>query len=95
MKGVPVRIESYRRGPALRVILDGVELLGFEGEYLSTVLMANGKMAWRRSLIRGERRGLFCGIGICFECLVQVEGRGIVRACQVRAFDGMRVRTDV
>lgn len=93
MTGGPVRIEHIRRGAPLRLTVDGVETTGFEGEHLSTVLMASGRIAWRQSPMRKEPRGLFCGIGICFECLVEVEGQGIVRACQTTARDGMRLRT--
>ena len=39
----------------------------------------------------GERRGLFCGMGVCQECRVHVEGRGDVRACMTGVEDSMRV----
>jgi predicted molibdopterin-dependent oxidoreductase YjgC len=38
-------------------------------------------------------RGLFCGMGLCFDCLVTVDGRGDVRACITPVRDGMRVVT--
>jgi hypothetical protein len=41
----------------------------------------------------GGARGLYCGIGVCFECVVDVEGVGRVRSCLQRAEPGMRVRT--
>ena len=41
----------------------------------------------------GEPRGLFCGMGICFDCLVTIDGRADVRACMTRVRDGMRVET--
>ena len=37
--------------------------------------------------------GLFCGIGICFDCLVIVDGKPNRRACLELAADGMQVRT--
>jgi 2Fe-2S iron-sulfur cluster binding domain len=40
----------------------------------------------------GAARGLYCGIGVCFECAVHVEGVGRVRSCVHRAEPGMRVR---
>jgi hypothetical protein len=40
----------------------------------------------------GGARGLYCGIGVCFECVVDVEGIGRVRSCLQRAEPGMRVR---
>jgi hypothetical protein len=38
-------------------------------------------------------RGLFCGMGVCFDCLVTVDGRSGVRACITAASEGMTVET--
>jgi 2Fe-2S iron-sulfur cluster binding domain len=40
----------------------------------------------------GDARGLYCGIGVCFECVVDVDGVGRVRSGVQRAEPGMRVR---
>jgi sarcosine oxidase subunit alpha len=48
---------------------------------------------FRRS-VRGEARGPLCGMGICFECRVTVNGEPHVRACLVCCAEGMEVRTD-
>ena len=42
----------------------------------------------------GERRAPLCGMGVCFECRVSIDGEGPLRACLVPARDGMQVRTD-
>jgi len=39
----------------------------------------------------GQTFGLFCGIGACQGCLVEIEGRGVVEACLTAPQDGMRV----
>lgn len=44
-------------------------------------------------LERGEWPGLYCGIGVCQQCLVHVEGRGVVRACVTPYEPGMVIRT--
>ena len=93
MTGSPARVESVRRGMPVRFEVDGVEIESFEGERVSTALLASGRMAWRQSLKLGEPRGLFCGIGICYDCLIEIEGQGITRACQTRVCQGMRART--
>ena len=46
----------------------------------------------RRS-VSGEPRGALCGMGVCFECRVQVGDRKLVRACLVPCEDGMEIRT--
>ena len=47
----------------------------------------------RRS-VSGEPRGPLCGMGICFECRVTINGREHCRSCQVVCQPGMDVRTN-
>lgn len=48
---------------------------------------------FRRS-VQGQARAAFCGMGICFECRVRIDGVAQQRACMVMVRDGMRVTTD-
>jgi sarcosine oxidase subunit alpha len=48
---------------------------------------------FRRSLL-GEPRAPLCGMGVCFECRVAIDGVAHVRSCMTPAFDGMQVQTD-
>lgn len=80
-----------RRGRPIRLRVNEVELRAFDGETLAAVLMAAGVLHLRDSP-RGGARGAFCFMGVCQECLVQVDG--IVRqSCLVAVADGMRVAT--
>ena len=63
------------------------------GQTIAGVLLATGRSAWRRTSRASAPRGLFCGIGVCFDCLVTVNGDPDVRACQRRASDGDVVET--
>ena len=46
-----------------------------------------------RTSVSGEPRGPLCGMGICFECRVAINGRPHSRSCQIVCEDGMEVRT--
>ncbi|MGP4028685.1 (2Fe-2S)-binding protein [Actinomadura sp. 3N407] len=83
---------SGRRDVPLRITVDGEPLTGIEGQTLAGVLMASGRRAWRAGP-SGAPRGVFCGIGVCFDCLVTVNGVRDVRACGRRARDGDAVTT--
>jgi D-hydroxyproline dehydrogenase subunit alpha len=63
---------------------DGRELAAPEGTTIAGALISNEERTWRTTRTGGQRRGLFCGIGTCFDCLVDVNGEKAVRAC-VRA----------
>jgi predicted molibdopterin-dependent oxidoreductase YjgC len=79
--------------PAIRLTYDGEPLCALEGQTIAAALLAAGHRAWRITSQRGEPRGLFCGMGVCFDCLVSVDGRPNVRACQTTVAEGMCVQT--
>ncbi len=80
------------RGDPVEFLLDGEVLLAYAGETIAGALTAAGRRVLRHSDKTGSPRGVFCNIGICFECLVTVEGMGRVRSCMVEVQPGMRVR---
>jgi predicted molibdopterin-dependent oxidoreductase YjgC len=89
-----MRIESEtQRGQAVTITLDGVPLQAYLGETIAGALLASGQRAWRRTA-GGEPRGLFCGIGVCFDCTVTVDGVPNVRACITPVIEGMVVETE-
>ena len=63
------------------------------GQTVGAALVAAGTTAWRTTRIEGRPRGLFCGIGVCFDCLVTVDGHPNQRACLVVAHPDMVVVT--
>jgi D-hydroxyproline dehydrogenase subunit gamma len=63
------------------------------GQTVGAALWAHGVRSWRTTRFSGRPRGLFCGIGVCFDCLVTVNGAREVRACQRRAGEGDVVDT--
>ncbi|PPG38881.1 (2Fe-2S)-binding protein [Pseudoclavibacter sp. RFBA6] len=75
----------------VRITVDGEPVEGVEGQSIAGVLLGSGRVAWRETAVAGKPRGLFCGIGVCFDCLVTVDGVPDVRACQRRACDGDEV----
>lgn len=72
----------------LTITVDGVPVRGVTGQSIAGVLLASGALGFRRTSAGARPRGVFCGIGVCFDCLVEVNGSRDVRACQRRAVDG-------
>lgn len=60
----------------------------------AALLAAGNEPAFRRTAKRREPRGIFCGMGVCFDCLVTVDGRANIRACVTAIKDGMRIMTE-
>jgi D-hydroxyproline dehydrogenase subunit gamma len=82
---------GLERGPRVTIELDGTSVEAYEGDTVAAVLLALGEAATRRT-VRGEPRGLFCGMGVCFDCLVVVDGVPNTRACMTWVRDGLRVQ---
>jgi predicted molibdopterin-dependent oxidoreductase YjgC len=85
---------DFTRGAPVAIEVDGERLEAFLGETVGAALVAAGRRGFRRTERLGAPRGLYCGIGLCFDCRVWVEGAGRVRACQTAVASGMRVRTE-
>lgn len=73
--------------------VDGERLRVAEGQTIAGILLANGRRSWRTA--HGAERGIFCGIGICQDCVLTVNGVEGVRACQRTACDGDVVQREV
>ncbi|MEW6339532.1 MAG: (2Fe-2S)-binding protein [Paraburkholderia sp.] len=59
---------------------------------VAAALLANGWDACRTSAISAAPRGPFCMMGVCFECLVEVDGVPNVQGCMTPVREGMQVR---
>jgi predicted molibdopterin-dependent oxidoreductase YjgC len=75
-----LRVRHLQRGHAVVLVFDGREVPAFAGETIGVALWAAGVRGIRPSSKEGAPRGMFCAMGICYECLVEVDGRP-VRAC--------------
>ena len=93
MEGGDLRMVGVERGRALGILVDGAEVRAYEGESIAAALFASGRRFTRWTTQTGEPRGYFCGMGVCQDCLVTVDGLPNVRACVTPARDGMRVES--
>lgn len=78
------RIDAER----VSITVDGEQLTGPAGSTIAGVLLENGRDSWRTTSREGRPRGIFCGIGVCYDCILTVGDERDVRACQRRACDG-------
>jgi sarcosine oxidase subunit alpha len=75
------------------VSVNGVPIAVPAGTMVSAAVALAGVTGFRRS-VAGEARGPLCGMGICFECCVRINGREHCRSCQTPCENGMEVATD-
>ena len=86
-------LPAFRRGKKIEVTVNGRRVTAFAGELVSTVLHADGQSIFAHKNTTGRASGLYCGMGVCYECLVTINGEKNVRACQTYVVDQMNIQT--
>ena len=84
---------GVQRGAGFAIEVDGQTMLAHEGETIAAVLLAAGRKIFRTTSKNGRPRGLYCGIGLCHDCLVVLNGEPNVQACQTLVSPGCRIDT--
>ena len=87
----PVTGRSKDGRRKIRIVVNHQPLEVFEGETLAAALWANGLIALGHNPAAEVPRGMYCGIGHCYECRVTVDGIEDVRSCLIPVREGMQV----
>ena len=77
----------------MRITVNGEPVEAAPGQTVAAVLLTNGRSSWRTTRFADRPRGVFCGIGACYDCLVVVNGIPDIRACQRTIDDGDAITT--
>ncbi len=89
----PQSLADAHPDAAFTLTFDGREIEALSGHTVAAALWRDGIVSWRGTRNGGEPRGVFCGIGVCFDCLITVNGRPNQRACITPARPGDTVTT--
>jgi predicted molibdopterin-dependent oxidoreductase YjgC len=91
-----LRIRKRQRGSRVTIRVNGKPVTACCGETLFAALIAAGIRTLRHSIKNSAKtaRGGFCGMGVCQECRVTVDGMPDRRACMTEVAEGMEVVTD-
>ncbi|HET9793258.1 MAG TPA: (2Fe-2S)-binding protein [Thermoanaerobaculia bacterium] len=79
-------------GSRIRLVVDGRAISAEEGTTVAAALVNAGITAFRTS-VTGAPRGPLCGMGICHECRVTIDGIAHRRSCMIDVAAGMRIDT--
>ena len=88
-----LRPESATAAATVGVTIDGRPYTARAGDSVAAALFAAGASHCRTTPVSGAPRAPFCMMGVCFDCLVIVDGVGNRQGCMVRVRDGMRIET--
>ena len=77
--------------PPVQIFVDGVAVAAREGDMVSAALFASGLDMRRATAVSGAARLPYCMMGVCFDCLVTIDGVGNRQGCLVPVAEGMQV----
>lgn len=80
-------------GATLSLEVDGRQIQAREGDTVAAALLAAGIRHIRTTPVSGAPRAPYCLMGVCFDCLVTIDGVGSRQACLVPVRAGMSVET--
>src|ERR1700742_85721 len=80
-------------GARIRVTIDGNPVAARAGDSVAAAMLAAGIDHCRTTPVSGAKRAPYCMMGVCFDCLVTIDGVGNRQACLLQVREGMRVET--
>jgi D-hydroxyproline dehydrogenase subunit gamma len=80
-------------GETIALTIDGTHIAARAGDTVAAALLAAGITYCRTTPVSGAKRAPYCLMGVCFECLVTIDGVGNRQACLIEVAEGMRVET--
>lgn len=82
-------------GATLTLTVDGKAIRARIGDTVAAAMLAAGIDHCRTTPVSGSPRAPYCLMGVCFECLVTVDGVGSRQGCLVPVREGMKVETQL
>ena len=88
----------YKRLPdvaaaTVTITVDGAQIAAHEGDSVAAAMLLAGRAVCGATAVSGKKRAPYCAMGVCFECLVTVDGEGARQACLVPVREGMHIET--
>lgn len=86
------RIDSLDR-PVVTIDFEGRRIDAMEGDSVAAALMGADIKSLRETAVKATRRGAYCMMGICFDCLVEIDGEPNRQSCMTPVRTGMKIRS--
>ena len=87
------RLPDATNAAPVTITIDGERVAARTGDTVAAALMLSGARRTRVSPVSGEPRAPYCMMGVCFECLVTIDGIGNRQSCVIPVAEGMRIET--
>lgn len=88
----PMHLPANEQRRTIQIRVEGRPVTASEGQTLAVALLNAGVVPFRRTPVSGQARAPLCLTGVCFDCLVEVDGAPNVQSCMVEVREGMQIR---
>lgn len=82
----------HNDGKVVKITIDGEAVDARAGESVAAAVLAHAYGATRTTPVTGAPRAPYCMMGVCFECLMEIDGEPNRQGCMVRVEEGMTVK---
>ncbi len=83
--------QRQAQGAPVRVTVNGAELQCRAGDSVAAALFVGGVQACRDTAVAEVPRGPYCMMGVCYDCLVTIDGQANQQGCMTAVRDGMKI----
>lgn len=77
---------------AVKITFEGQDLFVEEGITVAAALLTKGVRDFRSSVVGNVPRAPYCMMGVCFECLVEIDGVPARQSCMIPVCEGMNIK---
>jgi len=84
--------KQYKSHETVSIIFEGKNLDVEIGQTVASALLVGGNMVFRSSVVSRQPRGPYCMMGVCFECLIEIDGIPNQRACMIPVREAMKIK---
>jgi predicted molibdopterin-dependent oxidoreductase YjgC len=78
--------------PMVAVTVNGTAIDATAGETVAAMLLVHGEHTFRRTTVSKTPRAPYCMMGICHDCLVEIDGVANQQGCRIRVVKGMQIK---
>jgi sarcosine oxidase subunit alpha len=82
-------------GATFALTIDGKSIRARDGDSVAAAMLAAGLERCRTTPVSGAPRAPYCLMGVCFDCLVTIDGVGNRQGCLVPVREGMAIETQL
>ena len=82
----------HKNSETIKIFFEGSSLDAVEGQTVAAALLSEGHLFFRNSVISGQPRAPYCMMGVCYECMLEIDGQSNQQSCLLPVREGMKIR---